>query len=124
MSKRLKPGEFLLYKAKTLLEKTSVVEVNDEEAKLSNGVLVYSKVIHNKVSRIYKKGELKYMDSDLEILQWDDDIEKVYDGYIAHRNSRNILEKLVKEIDKNSLSDDNLIWLYGKLTRVSDRLGI
>ena len=124
MSKRLKPGEFLLYKAKTLLEKTSVVEVNDEEAKLSNGVLVSSKVIHNKVSRIYKKGELKYMDSDLEILQWDDDIEKIYNGYIAHRNSRNILEKLVKEIDKNSLSDDNLIWLYGKLTRVSDRLGI
>lgn len=107
---KLKGGEVIMYRTPLLFDKCTVesVDKKDGTAMLSNGV---------KVSRgIISDGHILRLGSSTEkteIKIWDDECEKLYQGFLNKRSIRKFSEDIRKLVD-NPKTDLEIINKLGK----------
>ena len=119
--KKLKGGETIMYRNPLLFDKCTVesIDKKDGTAMLSNGV---------KVSRgILSDGHILRLGSSTEkteIKVWDDECEKLYQGFLNKRSIRKFSEDIRKLVD-NPKTDLEIINKLGKkINKIKNRISL
>lgn len=117
--KRLKEGQEVFYKTPYIVEKTFVKEVNKKEkiATLDNQVKVSLGILPD--GTLLKVGATNQSQV---VRVWDEQSEKEYNKVLNKRDSKRIMEDLLKNLD--SLSSEQMAYLSKKLTKIKENITV
>lgn len=119
--KKLKGGEIIMYRHPTLFDKCTVesIDKKDGTAMLSNGVKVSRGILND--GHILRLGNTTER---TEIKLWDDECEKLYQGFLNKRLIRRFSEEIRKIADDPKADLDTINELGNRINRIKERMSI